>query len=306
MFLLAQRQESPLGSELKTVLTDPGQKCFSMMAASNSFSAPTLLTPQFSNAQTTSIWQSLLKHLSPAARTQLPTTAKPTTRSLSQSCLTQSCSTASETFLEQKLPLPCSISTMQICLKTTVSSHLSRNIPPLGSGTQTAPGHAEVTYYRYASTAVATSTAGAPEAAGATGAFWGWPVGTEIRDSCQRHRTGGWHHQDMFLTPRKNNSRSYKETKTWIPKSPKASWKSRCRKALEDNTSEESSGNCLLFSSQGPLFSLHTRAAECVPHSQAQVLTSCCLTLLGLLWCSELEEFISLAWDRLIEAKERG
>lgn len=38
-FLLAHRQEHTLCSELKTALTDPGQKCFSIMAAPNSYSA---------------------------------------------------------------------------------------------------------------------------------------------------------------------------------------------------------------------------------------------------------------------------
>lgn len=96
---------------------------------------------------------------------------------------------------------------MQTCLKAPVSFHLSKNISPLGLGTQSAPAQAEVTYYRYASTAVATNTEGAPEAAGATGAFWAWPAGDRDQNICQRHRTGQWHHHDMFLPPRKNNSR---------------------------------------------------------------------------------------------------
>lgn len=148
---------------------------------------------------------------------------------------------------------------------------------------------------------MATNTEGAPEAAGATGAFWAWPVGTEIRDSCHKHRTGHWHHHDTFLpsfpqgkrTP-EGNYKKKKNPKDLRSKVTQSQLKIQVQEGTEDNSTEENSGNYLLCcSSQGPSFSPHIRAAA--PHSQAQLLTSCCLTLLGLLWCSELEEFISLA-----------
>lgn len=303
-FLLAHRQEHTLWSD-----TDPGQKHFFHDSSIKQFQFPlTLLMPQFSNAWTISIYQGLLKQYTsqPSSQDAAPSHSQTQTCSLSQSCLTQSCSAATETVLEQKLPLPRTISSMQICLKTSVSCHLPTSISPLGSQTAAVMQKSltiDRRALRWPPTLRGLLRLPGPQAPSGPG-LWRQRSGTAVRGT---GLAGGTTMTCSFPQGKITSVGNDKETKSCIPKSPKAGWKYRCRRALEDNTTEESSGNYLLCcSSQRPWLSPHTLAAECVPHSQVQLLTSCCLTLLGLLWCSELEEFISLAWDCLIQAKERG
>lgn len=71
---------------------------------------------------------------------------------------------------------------------------------------------------------MATSTEGAPEAAGATGAFWGWPVGTETGTAVRgTGLAAGTTTTPSFPRGKITPVGNYKETKTHVSKSPKAS-----------------------------------------------------------------------------------